>query len=214
MSDSASIVKSPAARRRERVREAILSAAERVFAEDGEEGLSIRRLAEEIDYSPAAIYKYFGSKTELIDALKDAFFERLLEKIDLMRGSDQPYPARIRKCLTTYIRLALEEPRHYTAAFSGVVEVDALEQYVDEEKKGRAFTFLSEMVGEGVQSGVFDPALDVKMAAKSVWCSLHGLAMIMSHWEAFPQMAADDASGDRDAFIDYHVELTIRGLEA
>ena len=52
---------SPAERRRLRVRGAILDAAEKVFAEEGETGLSIRRIADEIDYSPAAIYKYFSS---------------------------------------------------------------------------------------------------------------------------------------------------------
>ena len=68
----------PAERRRIRVRGAILEAAERVFAVEGEAGLSIRRIADEIDYSPAAIYKYFGSKDELIDELKEAFFGRIL----------------------------------------------------------------------------------------------------------------------------------------
>ena len=63
----------PASRRREKVRQTILEAAERVFAEEGYEGLSIRRLAEEIDYSPSAIYKYFASKTELVGCLKEAF---------------------------------------------------------------------------------------------------------------------------------------------
>ena len=64
----------PATRRRNKVREAILAAAERMFAKEGESGLSIRRLAEEIDYSPSAIYKYFGSKEELLEELKDSFF--------------------------------------------------------------------------------------------------------------------------------------------
>ena len=40
---------SPAERRRLRVREAILDAAERVFAQEGEAGLSIRRIADEIE---------------------------------------------------------------------------------------------------------------------------------------------------------------------
>ena len=53
------------------MRGAILEAAERVFSVEGEAGLSIRRLAEEIDYSPSAIYKYFGSKDELVDELKE-----------------------------------------------------------------------------------------------------------------------------------------------
>ena len=48
---------SPAERRRRKVRDAIVSAAEEIFAEEGEAGLSMRRIAERIDYSPAALYK-------------------------------------------------------------------------------------------------------------------------------------------------------------
>ncbi len=52
----------PAERRRLKVRDAIIEAAEDLFTKEGEQGISMRRLAEAIDYSPAAIYKYFDSK--------------------------------------------------------------------------------------------------------------------------------------------------------
>ena len=84
-------VSSPAERRRHKIRARILSAAEQVFAREGVDGLSIRRLAENIDYSPAAIYKYFKSKDELVDELKETFFGLIL-------------PSRQALCLICYLK--------------------------------------------------------------------------------------------------------------
>ncbi|MEO1101873.1 MAG: TetR/AcrR family transcriptional regulator [Pseudomonadota bacterium] len=218
MDTSHTLEASPAERRRRRVREAILSAAERVFAVEGEAGLSIRRLADEIDYSPAAIYKYFGSKNELVDELKEAFFERILGKIDDQRSSTEAYPARARSCLATYVRTALEKPHHYAAAFSSI-EADTEEHNETEpadhhaSNKGRAFQYLSELVKEGIYAGHFRAELKPDEAAKALWASCHGLAMMMSHISDFPAMPHEPPQ-DRDAFIDYHSDLLIRGLEA
>ena len=89
-------VSSPAQRRRNKVRARILSAAERVFAREGASGLSIRRLAETIDYSPAAIYKYFSSKDELVDELKETFFELILENVNRIVDTSTPFAERAR----------------------------------------------------------------------------------------------------------------------
>jgi AcrR family transcriptional regulator len=64
----------PAERRRLKVRDAIIGAAEEIFAEEGEAGLSMRRIAERIDYSPAALYKYFDSKEALFQEIREGFF--------------------------------------------------------------------------------------------------------------------------------------------
>lgn len=218
MDTSHALEASPAERRRRRVREAILTAAERVFAEEGEAGLSIRRLADEIDYSPAAIYKYFGSKNELVDELKEAFFERILVRIDDQRTSAEAYPSRARNCLTTYVRTALEKPHHYAAAFSGIKAEsencdDAMPADFDASNKGHAFLFLSELVKEGIDTGHFRAELEPEQAAKALWAASHGLAMMMSHMNHFMTMPHQPPQ-DRDTFIDYYSDLLIRGLEA
>lgn len=218
MDTSHTLEASPAERRRRRVREAILNAAERVFAEEGEAGLSIRRLADEIDYSPAAIYKYFGSKNELVDELKEAFFERILDKIEDQRASTKAYPARARSCLATYVRTALEKPHHYAAAFSSIeAEPEDFEEIkptdIDTSNKGRAFQYLSEVVQEGIDAGHFRAELDADQSAKALWAAGHGLAIMMSHMAHFPAMPHEPPQ-DRDTFIDYYSDLLIRGLEA
>jgi len=49
--------------------ERILAAAGAVVAEEGQAGLSMRRLAERLDVWPMAVYRYFRDKDELLDAL-------------------------------------------------------------------------------------------------------------------------------------------------
>lgn len=206
----------PAERRRIRVRSAILEAAERVFAKEGEAGLSIRRIADEIDYSPAAIYKYFGSKDELIDELKEAFFGRILESVGQIIDRNEAFPQRARKCVAGYVRTALEKPHHYAAAFSGTAPAEPSMPDASEFQKSnraRAFAILTEMVDEGLQTGSFRTSFSREDAAKSIWASMHGLAAMIAHFPNFPSMAAIPSDMSQDEFIQFHADLVIRSLE-
>lgn len=209
----------PAERRRLKVRGAIIEAAERVFALEGEAGLSIRRLAEEIDYSPSAIYKYFGSKDELIDELKEAFFERLLTRVGRVSGVDAPFAERGRACVSTYIETAIERPYHYAAAFSHIqAEETAPPRPKDwdaftQSNKGRAFGVLVAMVQEGQALGIFDPDLDPFMAATSVWSASHGVAQLLTHIPQFPALTPTETPLSASEFIAFHADLVFRGLQ-
>ena len=209
----------PADRRRLRVRESIISAAERVFAKEGESGLSIRRLADEIDYSPSAIYKYFGSKDELIDELKEAFFERLLAKIDGSSSADRPFLQRAKACVATYVDTAVTRPFHYAAAFSSIKHALpengggplSWDGFVT-TSKGQAFGVLISMVTEGQELDIFDPSLDPVMAAKSLWAGSHGLAQLLIHMPHFHQLVPEQQPMTAKDFIEFHADLQIRGL--
>jgi len=205
------VLNTPAERRRLKVREMILSAAERVFASEGPEGLSIRRLAEKIDYSPAAIYKYFESKDELVDELKEVFFASLLGNVHKIADTSRAFPERARDCISTYVRLAVEKPHHYGAAFSGRWNGSGAGD-AGESNRARAFGVLRGVVQEGIDTGVFRADLDVSLTAKSVWASMHGLAMMIAHVPNFPHMDWEVSAMSPDAFIDLHADLVMRGL--
>src|ERR1700761_2906875 len=57
------------ARMRETTRAAILDSARRVAAREGARNLSLRGVAAEAGYAPAALYGYFANKDELLLAL-------------------------------------------------------------------------------------------------------------------------------------------------
>src|SRR5579864_4806115 len=58
-------------RDREAVQRAILDAARDLFVAEGFRNVSIRKIAERIEYSPAAIYGYFPSKDDIFFALAE-----------------------------------------------------------------------------------------------------------------------------------------------
>ena len=56
---------------------AILDAARDLFTAEGYHNVSIRKIAERIEYSPAAIYSYFPSKDDIFFALAEEGFRKL-----------------------------------------------------------------------------------------------------------------------------------------
>src|SRR4029079_5838652 len=70
-------VKERQERDRETVSRAILDAALELFVKSGYEEVSIRKIAERIEYSPAAIYSYFPSKDDIFFALAEEGFRLL-----------------------------------------------------------------------------------------------------------------------------------------
>ena len=204
----------PAERRRQRVREAILKAAERLFDQEGPEALSIRRLADEIDYSPAAIYKYFESKDALLDVLKEGFFARLVERIDDVLNDPSSFEVRAHKCLQRYILTALERPQHYVAAFSGGVGEPGSHEIEPDTMRMRAFEFLVYMMREGQAEGALRTDIDAVSMAQSAWLSMHGAAMMMAHLPEFPNGLSSAASMSREDFVTLHTETIYRGHKA
>src|ERR1700675_1330052 len=72
-------------RDREAVSRAILDAARDLFVSEGFRNVSIRKIAERIEYSPAAIYGYFPSKDDIFFALAEEGFRLLGD-----RGAGKP----------------------------------------------------------------------------------------------------------------------------
>src|SRR5215471_11762573 len=70
------------ARRRSRTRMAILEAAYELLGEQGLEGIAIRELARRLDYSPAALYRYFQGRDEIIAALVEDSAGMLFERLE------------------------------------------------------------------------------------------------------------------------------------
>src|SRR3954451_1511487 len=103
---------SPRERRYQRTQQAILNAARSLLSEGGAEKLSIRAIADRIDYSPAALYEYYGSKEEIIGALcweGHRTLKRCMEQVPLSLAPDE-YLLEIGMA---YIQFALQNPDYF-----------------------------------------------------------------------------------------------------
>src|ERR1044071_2679340 len=80
-------VKERREREKTETREIILDAARELFITHGYEGVSMRKIAEKIEYSPTAIYVHFADKEALFHQLCQEDFGRLAE---VFQGANMP----------------------------------------------------------------------------------------------------------------------------
>src|SRR5215470_3326096 len=107
-------------RERTKVRQAILDAARDLFVKQGFEHVSIRKIAERIEYSPAAIYSYFPSKDEIFFALAEEGFRLLcggfLDTPEILPEGMEPV-AKIREICLHFYDFSVQYPEHFALMF-------------------------------------------------------------------------------------------------
>jgi len=200
--------KSPAERRHERVRNSIIAAAEKMFAREGELAVSMRRLAEETDYSPAALYKYFGSKAEVFNAVRESFFERLLARME--KAKDQGDAEQVcRATARAYIATALENPGTYLMAYSSWS--DYLPQPED-SFGNQAAAQLEAIIAAGVDSGSFRQQ-DISLAGKTIWAAVHGLTSLLIQIHELGSGVDGSEGYTPEQMIEFHINFLIQGLK-
>ncbi len=104
-------------RDREAVRRLILDAARELFVKEGFDNVSIRKIAERIEYSPAAIYGYFPSKDDIFFSLAEDGF-RLLYGNRREEALDALAPLeRIRAVFWRLYEFSCEHPQSFALMF-------------------------------------------------------------------------------------------------
>src|SRR5580765_9010508 len=100
-------------REREAIRRAIMDAARDLFVQEGYQNVSIRKIAERIEYSPAAIYGYFASKDEIFFALAEEGF-RTMQSAARAAACGQSDPlAAMRAGFWAYYQFSREQPQYF-----------------------------------------------------------------------------------------------------
>ena len=104
-------------REREAVSRAILDAARDLFVSDGYQNVSIRKIAERIGSSPAAIYGYFPSKDDIFLALAEEGFRLLFA----FGGSPRPREVdpidELRAMFWRYYEFSKVHPEYFALMF-------------------------------------------------------------------------------------------------
>ena len=108
-------VKERQEREREAVHRAILDAARDLFVAEGYQNVSIRKIADRIEYSPAAIYSYFPSKDDIFFALAEEGFRLLFS-----RRVDDEAPSGLdglRRAFWTLYEFSRTHPEYFALMF-------------------------------------------------------------------------------------------------
>ncbi|GAC1402839.1 MAG: TetR/AcrR family transcriptional regulator [Candidatus Velthaea sp.] len=168
-------------RQKAELRDTILAAARTIFLNEGAEALTMRRIADEIEYSPGTIYLYFESREDIALHLVREGFEKLLTAFRPAAVLEDPVE-RLRAIGDAYVEFGLSDPETYKLIFMEdakyVYAVMAPEGGKDECEPGqRAFDFLASAVGEAVALGLLRP-VDPERGAEALWAALHGVVSL------------------------------------
>jgi AcrR family transcriptional regulator len=192
-------------REKEDVRRRILEAAHDLFETQGYEHVTMRAVADAIEYSPTTIYHHFANKDALVEALCFADFEKLSQAM-----GDRPLPEnpidRIRTLGHAYATFAVANPNHYRFMF---MTGGDWKKHANEENTppAKSYAFLRDAVENAMDQGHFEKG-DVDLVAQILWSGIHGVVSLIITFkpEQFPRVPP------RPGLIEAAMEATLRGL--
>ena len=222
--------------RRERVRQAtveeIKAVAREQMAAEGTAGVTLRAIAREMGMTAPALYRYFGSRDELVTGLVSDAYSALADAMEAAVEAAGPgrHAERVRAAFGAFRSWGLEHPTEFALIFGSPIP-----GYVAPEATrpaGLRYTdLLGRLLAEALADGALDPArIDIRVPpvlARQVddfqrrrggpvlpapvmafglgaWARVHGLVAL----EIFGHLAP--AIGDGAALFAQEMETIIR----
>jgi AcrR family transcriptional regulator len=172
--------KSPAVVRRTKSRrtqvplcEQIRDTARDLFAREGYESVSMRRIGSEIGCSPMAIYRHYESKEELLLSICEETFSRMIQLLDETRQKPGTALEKLRRCMHTIVDFHLSHPNHYKVTFMTLMPPGPVA-----ERKVAIAQLAMDRLRAGVRECAAEKGMtvDVEMMAQIIRVATHGLA--------------------------------------
>jgi len=159
------------------IRKQILEASMKLFVEEGFSNVSIRRIADIIEYSPTTIYLYFKDKDEIFYNLHEMGFLKLQEMNKNLDDIHNPL-LRLHKMGENYIQFGIENAEFYDLMFIQPEPMDKLTEMGCEWQNGEAaLTRLRDTVVECMEKG-YIAKTDPIVLSLSIWSTVHGLVSL------------------------------------
>jgi AcrR family transcriptional regulator len=204
------------AREKENLRRAILDAARELFVSEDYEAVSMRRIADRIEYSPTAIYLHFKDKEEILFHLVEEGFAMLRDRLQALEIADPVQ--RLQAGGLVYLDFARTQPQYFHLMFyvKNQILTEKVCQLqnkqigdlygVEEEIGQNCFGFILRGVSEAIAQGQFAEG-DPMVMSHVIWAHIHGAASLELSGSLF--MLPLEA---HDAFFHQVVDTTIQGL--
>ena len=194
------------AREKEQLRRQILSAARELFVNEGYENVSMRKIANKIEYSPTMIYLYFKDKADLLDSVCKETLLNLLNTLEhLNRDKSNPIET-LRKSGKAYVEFGLKYPQDYKLTFVVRPQFQKGLGLQEGSVGERVFDYLCAMVSECIRQKTFRQ-VDVATTGQVLWSAVHGVTLLLIDFPDFPWT-------EKDKLIDTVIQTMIEGLKA
>jgi len=159
------------------LKQQILEASVKLFSEHGYEGVSMRKIAEIVQYSPTTVYLYFKDKNEILFELHELGFKKMEAFNQDLFDIKNPL-LRLHKLGENYLRFGLENPEYYDLMFILQAPMNFINKTNCCWNGGdKALDVLKSILQECMEKKLIKPG-DVNVMAMAVWSMVHGLVSL------------------------------------
>lgn len=159
-------------------RSGIVAAARALTADEGLSAVSLRRLAGSLGVTAPALYAHFSGKDELLEAVAEEEFGRLIVRlVDAADGVGPPVERVIAQC-HAYVDHAVENPALFevmTLFRPGWGYQPAAPEL---PLASKTFEVSAAAVQDAIDAGEFG-ATDALLASLTLWSAVHGVATVL-----------------------------------
>jgi AcrR family transcriptional regulator len=165
-------------KQKQEIKKMILDASMKLFVEEGFEHVTMRKIADLIEYSPTTVYIYFKDKNEILYDLHELGFQKMGEKNRNLFEIENPL-MRLYKMGENYIEFGLENPEYYDVMFIQHAPMKVLEQMKDcnWHHGETALNALKKTMEECMQQGFLKKG-NIEAASMAIWGMVHGLVSL------------------------------------
>jgi len=195
-------------REKQALRQVILDAARELFVKEGYENVSMRRIADKIEYSPTTIYLYFEDKASLLFAVCEETFAKLAKRMESITLKNEDPITTLKRGCRAYVEFGLKYPNHYRVTFINHPELHlGREHYLREGSMGmRCYSHLRANVQACIKDGRFKHT-DLEALTQIIWAGGHGITSLFITKPGFPWAG-------KDKLIDLMIDVLVDGLKA
>lgn len=157
------------------LKRALTEAALGLVAEKGPKGFTLREVARRAGVSPAAPYRHFPDKAQLVAAVATAGFVQLHDALDAVVGRESDPVRHTLDMGRAYVAWAIDHSDYYQVMFgAGLDKADTSELRAAGE---RAFRDLLDVIVACQEKNLL-PAADPREIAGPTWSLIHGIATL------------------------------------
>lgn len=174
----------------------LLDRAVEVLSSTGPEGLSLRRLAADVETSTTAVYSLFGSKPRLLERVKEEALRRFATHLDAVEPTGDPREDLL-GLANAYRASAIANPHYYRVLFDTAPHPEHFGTSIMglyAETFGLLVTGVERCMAAG-QLARRDPAY----VAHALWAYVHGLVLL--ELNGFVGSFAPDPAGNFETAI-------------
>ncbi len=164
-------------REKSEMRELVLQTALKLFIDKGFENVSIRKIADAIDYSPGTIYLYYKDKDEILFELHNRGFSEFYKFQLAVQNIEDPI-ARLDAHGRAYIDFALSNPEYYDIMFIARAPAKKIKLFNNWELGDRTYSLLKDNVKSCIDAGYYQ-GQNLEAVVFALWAFVHGIASLI-----------------------------------